>query len=106
MRSYSFSVKSKEYWLKYDFNAICDIEEMGKKPIQSLFSEDSMGLSTIRLLIWGGLKHNDQGLTIQRAGFIIRDYLEEGGTLDELATNASKCLVYALKVEGEKQEGE
>jgi len=52
MRSFSFTVKEKDYWIKYDFNAICDIEEVAGKPVQAIYNEQSMGFNAIRMLIY------------------------------------------------------
>ena len=93
-----FEVNGKMKRLKYDFNAIADIEELSGMGLAKLFSAEVLGLHTVRLLMWAGLKHEDHGITIQRAGLIIRDMMEEGHDFDSvlmLVIEAlSKCGVF------------
>ena len=77
-------IDGKTKRLKYDFNSIADIEEKSGAGIARLFSEDMVGLHTIRLLLWGGLRHEDRGLTIQRAGLMVDQLMAEGYTLEKL----------------------
>ena len=82
MYSKEFEVNGKTKRLKYDFNAIADVEEKSGMGMAKLFSEDMVGFNTIRLLVWAGLRHEERGITTERAGMIIRDMQEEGYTLD------------------------
>ena len=79
-----FEVNGQVKQLRYDFNAIADIEEHANKGITALFNEDMIGFHTIRLLFWGGLRHADRGITTQRAGQIVKQMLEEGHTIESL----------------------
>ena len=54
--------------LRYQYNDIADVEEKAGLGIAAIFNEDRIGFHSIRLLIWGGLKWADHGLTIHRAG--------------------------------------
>ena len=93
-----FEVNGKMKRLKYDFNAIADIEELSGMGIPKMFSAGMLGLNTLRLLMWGGLKHEDHGITTQRAGMIVGDMMEEGHDFDSvfmLALEAmTKCGVF------------
>ncbi len=103
----SFTVKDKEYWLKYDFNAVADMEEkMGGRSITTIFSEDNAGFSAMRLLIWGGIKHAINGLTVQRVGMLLQEYIEEGGDVGQLINDAGILLGQHLKMGDSKKEGE
>ena len=82
MYSVDIEVGDKTKRLKYDFNAIADIEERAGAGIAKLFSEEMIGLHTIRLLLWAGLRHADPGITIQRAGDMIKTMLDGGQTLE------------------------
>ena len=61
--------------LRYDFNALIEIEEMTGKSINivlgSLGSGDDARLSDVRLLIYAGLKWEDPDLTVEETGAII-----------------------------------
>ena len=94
MRTYTFEVNDKQYTIKFDYNAICDIEELSGKGIMQLLENPS--LNTIRFVLWGGLKWKNQGLTKQQVGFIINDLTSEN-KYKEVAENLFKCLEYALK---------
>ena len=56
MYSQEFELGGKTKKLRYDFNAIADVEESAGMGIAKIFSADMVGLHTIRLLIWAGLK--------------------------------------------------
>lgn len=81
---HTFEVKGKSHTLRFDFNAICDIEEKANMGIAEMTSEKRIGFNTIRLMVWGGLKWKNPGLTIQQAGFIVRDYMDEDGDIEAL----------------------
>jgi hypothetical protein len=97
MRTFTFSVKDKTYTLRYNFNAIVDIEDTLKKPITQLVQGDQFGLKEIRAIIWGGLKHENNGLTLQQTGFLIDDYTQEQ-SLSELIENAVKLIAESINV--------
>ena len=84
MRATDIEIGGKNKRLRYDFNAVADIEEKSGKGLGSLFSEQNIGLYSIRLLLWGGLKWEDPGLTIQRTGQLIQQFIEDGNTLENL----------------------
>lgn len=84
MYSKEFEVNGKTKRLKYDFNAIADVEELSGVGMAKLFSDEMVGFNTIRLLIWAGLKHEERGITTQRAGMIIKDMMESGYELDTI----------------------
>lgn len=95
MRTYTFEAKEATHTLKYGYNAICDLEESVGKPIQVLFSEESVGLSTIRMLLWTGLRWKNNGLTKQQVGLICEDLIENG-TFQEVGKQAVQLLANSL----------
>lgn len=70
--------------LLFDWNAVADLEEGAGINLMRLLSEERAGFSTIRALVWAGLKHEDPRLTKQRAGVLLHEYVENGGSMDEL----------------------
>ena len=84
MRATNIEIGGKNKRLRYDFNAVADIEVKSGKGLESLFSEQNIGLNSIRLLLWGGLKWEDPGLTIQRTGQMIQQFIEDGNELEDL----------------------
>lgn len=71
----------KKRHLLLDFNAYCDIEEE-YGDFQYIF-EKMQGMSpiAIRALLWAGLKHEDEELTLKEVGRMIgladREYINE-----------------------------
>ncbi len=96
MRSVEIEIGGKVKRLRYDFNALADIEEKAGVGIGSLFNSERIGFSTIRLLIWGGLKHEDRGLTLERAGMLVKQMIDEGYDFESVAGLVNE----ALKVSG------
>jgi hypothetical protein len=94
MKTYTFETKDKSHTLRYNYNSICDLEEATGKALQDIFSEN-VGVNTIRLLLWAGLRWKNQGLTKQQVGFII-DELAEFGMLEEVAQKAVELLGSSL----------
>lgn len=78
--------------LRYDFNALADIEDKAKVGIGALLSGERIGFSTIRLLLWGGLKHENRGLTIDVTGGMVQKYIDEGGNTEELLEKVINAL--------------
>ncbi len=104
MRTYTFEANGNTHTLKYGYNAICELEEASGKPIQALFSEDSVGFSTIRLLLWAGLRWKNNGLTKQQVGFLC-DELVENGTFQDVGKKAVELLATSLG-KGDESVGE
>ncbi len=107
MRTYTFEIEDTSYTLKYDYNAICDIETKAEKPISKIFSEELVGLNTVRMLLWGGLKWRNQGISLQQVGFMIEKLIALG-LYQEVSQKAMECLVNAVPKGNseELQEGE
>jgi hypothetical protein len=94
MRTYTFEANGNSQTLKYGYNAICELEEASGKPLQELFTEN-VGLSTIRLLIWAGLKWKNNGITKQQVGFMLEE-LMDNGTFQDVGKKAVELLAESL----------
>ena len=64
--------------MKYDFNAICDIEEKFGKGVAAIFTDQQVGFNTIRLFLWAGLKWKLPGLQPQQVGQWLQEEAEQG----------------------------
>ena len=82
----------KERTLRFDYNSIADIEEKTGNGIGVLLSEQRVGLHTLRLLYSGGLKHEDKDMSVVKAGKLLNDYLQSGGSWKELGDKLSQAL--------------
>ena len=92
MRATNIEIGGKTKRLRYDFNAVADIEEKSGRGLGDLFSEQNIGLYSIRLLLWGGLKWEDPGLTVERTGQMIQEYIEDGNTLEDLIPHIEEAI--------------
>ena len=77
--------------LKYDFNALCELEEKSEMGILEII-ESKKGNYTMRLMVWAGLLHENNRLTIKEAGEILNKLIQEGNTLNDIATLIFKAL--------------
>ena len=66
----------KDRLLRYDINSVTRIEELfgGKSLITMLSNPAYFGFSLIRALLWGGLRHREKGLTLDRTGILMQEY--------------------------------
>lgn|GEM_PF-1442663 len=71
-------IGGKERLLRFDFNAVCDVEERTGKGIGAIFSESQVGFNTVRLLLWAGLKWKIPGLQPQQVGQWLQQEAEHG----------------------------
>jgi hypothetical protein len=78
--------------LRYDFNAVADIEQKADAGIGEIMSEKKIGFNVIRLMIWGGLKWEDPKLTPVQAGEILQKFLEGGGDITYISVLITKAL--------------
>lgn len=78
--------------MRYAYNDIADVEERAGMGIGAMFNEQRTGFHTIRLLIWGGLKWKEKGMTPHMAGDIIQEYLKNGGTFEEMMQKVREAL--------------
>ena len=96
------TIGGKERRLRYDINAAAEMEELmgGKSLLYVMASPMAAGFSAIRILLWGGLKHAEKGITLQRVGQMMQEYMEAGGSFSELAAKIGEA-VKASKIMGE-----
>ncbi len=78
--------------IRFDFNAIADVELETGMGIGSLFSETNIGFNTFRVLLWAGLKHEDRSITKAKAGELIGNYLKNGGSWTELGDKIFEAI--------------
>lgn len=91
--------------LKFDFNALCEMEEHFGVPAQVLFNKDRVGLRTLRDSLYIGLRRFHEGVTVEEVG----DWLEEAagqGRFQTVAEKLSEALQFALNgLEGPEGNG-
>lgn len=87
-------IKGKEYNIKFTINTLCimaneglDITDLGNI---------KMNIVAIRDLFYYGLKHENKKITVNQAGCLIDDFLEEGGSFNDISTEIMQALARAL----------
>lgn len=78
--------------IRFDINALSDAEEALGMGLGAVMQQQ-VGPRVLRALLWAGLKWEDKGLTLQRTGTLIQQYIENGGTLESLAEKLTEALV-------------
>jgi hypothetical protein len=78
--------------LRFDFNAVADAEARENSTIQNLMAGGVIGYRVARVLLWAGLKWENKGFTIETAGTLLQEYIEGGGTLQEVADKIQEAL--------------
>ena len=87
--------------LRFDINAIADAEEeLGTGIGKAL--QMRAGIREIRALLWAGLKWEERGLTLSRAGSILQGHLSAGGSIEDVAG----WIGEALQASGLVQQGD
>lgn len=101
-------VGEEEKLLKFDYNAVADLEDMYDTGLFELLDEKKMGLRTIRALYWAGLKWKEPKMSLAKAGNIVEQMLVDGVDLEDLTQPIFKALqkakfIKALGVEFEEE---
>ena len=78
--------------LKFDANAFADLEEATGYGIGVLMHRE-MSFALMRQFIHHGLKHDEPGMTLQRAGLLIQSYSRGGGDLTALASKVNEAII-------------
>ncbi|MFD0825856.1 hypothetical protein ACT8ZR_09275 [Neobacillus sp. M.A.Huq-85] len=100
-------INGKEYLLKYDFNASCDIEEVYGKGVYSVLNEEQVGFKLARTFYWAGLKWKYPGLTLQVVGNMLGKEIQENGkNIAELMTPVMDALKKSKLLGSNKTEKE
>jgi hypothetical protein len=80
--------------LRFDLSAIRWLEtQMGGKPLGQILNDlAQMGLNALILSLIAGLKHEDQGLTVNLMTKIVDQAIKDGVTLDTVFAAVRKAL--------------
>ena len=100
-------LKDQNLEFKFTINTLCTMAEQGIDVMN--LSNIKINMPVVRELVMYGLKHQDKKITQNKAGNLMDEYLEEGGTFDNLVTEIMAALEKSLgggKTESEEQEEE
>jgi hypothetical protein len=105
----AFELFDKPRRLRFDVNALSDLEEAMGTGIVTLLQEENLGFRAMRNFLWAGLKWEDRGLTKERVGNMMTKYLEEDGDLASLMSVVSRAIaasgLFRAPREGEGEKG-
>lgn len=97
-------IGGKDRTVRFDFNAICTMEEMYDKPITSIFSADADGMLPFRVIRDGlavGLEHEGR-ITPRQVGAWIGEEMERLPEFGQALTEAVESALAALQEKGDK----
>ena len=104
-------IESKPRYLRYDFNALADFEQINGMGLGQLLTMKAV-FGTARAMLWAGCKGDDSTLTLQRAGDLVGQYVIAGGSIDEVlgkcfeAASAQGAIGSPAPEEGEGEDDE
>lgn len=87
-------LNGEEYVLKYDFNALAELEEYYNKGIHAVVSEETIGFNTVRNIFWAGMLWKNPTLKPHHVGKLLEDESEcnENMDLNNLMETAIEAL--------------
>lgn len=82
--------------VKFDFNAICDLEEYFDRPAMKIFDlKKGVAFREIRGTLWVGLKRHHEDVDIEDVGDWIQDAAQEG-RLEQVSEQLGEALSIGL----------
>lgn len=78
--------------LRYDLNALADFEQEVGMGFAQLMKSKAI-FATARAMLWAGLKHEDNALTIERVGDLLTEFVQQGGRVDDVLQAAFKAAM-------------
>ena len=97
MKKTPLKTNRNTYFLRYSINAHCEAEEILGFPITQL-DENNSGISTFRTLIFVGLKYGGSQVTMERAGEIMEEVINDRG-MNYLSEQVSQAINSSLNQE-------
>lgn len=95
-RGYVEVTLDKKRRLKFDLNALSELEDALGKPVTQL-NDGTVGMRELRAMVWAGLLHEDPDLTLRDTGELID--LER---IEEITEKVTEALTAAFPQGGGK----
>ena len=93
-RGVEIELGGKPRVLRFGYNEIADLEEEAGCGITELLgNEKRVGLYTLRLLLAYGLRHEERGMTKQRAGMLLDEHLNGGGDMSAFSEKLMEAVM-------------
>lgn len=101
LNAVDFNYFGKPRHLKFDDNAICDFEREMRVSFFAIMNQERFGFDALRVLLWAGLKHEDQSLTPVKIGNWMGKYRKDTGTnLFKMVEDFSTKILEAINESG------
>lgn len=79
------NTETQKYVIYYSINSLVEMEIATGKSFMNLFSEDNISMTTLRMLVFYGLKEKTHDMTEQKAGEVMTKAIAEGMSFTELS---------------------
>lgn len=72
--------------LKFNFNALCELEKLFGRPVQDIFTKGNVGMLVIRDSLFVGLKNSKPDLNPEEVGYWLENDIDKLGEFTEALT--------------------
>ena len=91
IKTADFESGGKRYRLRFDVNALADVEKEANVGFGQIMKME-YSFHLVRLLLWAGLKWEIHGLTVERAGNILSQFITSGGDLGWIGDKIGEAI--------------
>lgn len=84
---------ANDYKVEFDFNAICEIEDLTAMSVYGLaINQNRLGLGAIRAILKAGLSRHHPEISLLEVGDMIQAHVKSGKSLQTLTTRIVDCM--------------
>jgi hypothetical protein len=88
-------INNKDYILAFDINTLCLMDANGFDVMN--LDNESFSISSFRELFYYSLmKYHKKGMTLEKAGELMSDYIENGGDISDFSSKVTLALIKAM----------
>lgn len=97
-------IGKKDYYLNYDINTLCMMKGQGLDVMK--LDQIEMDILVIRDLFYYGLCRLQNGLTKEDTGELMSEYIQDGGSFEDLAAVITDALTSSLGLKNNSEDEE
>lgn len=75
-------LNGEDHVLKYDFNAISELEQYYNKGIFTVITEETIGFNSVRSILWAGMLWKNPQIKVHHVGSMLEQEVEENEQFD------------------------
>jgi len=75
-------LNGEDHVLKFDFNAISELERFYDKGIFFIVNDETMGFNSVRAILWAGMLWKNPNLKVHHVGSMLEQEMEENEDFD------------------------